>query len=309
MLSAFLCAFFWLNIFEELERRGLNPLESSIICQKGLHDMVSAAASPEMLQRKLVSDWSWENLERVAARSQKRLYPEDWVFHITRPHAEDDWTFGVTYTECAICKLFHKLGAQRFLRYICLNDYPMYGAMGVAQKRTETLAEHGAYCDFMMKAGGKDPGIITTPELLPEWRWNTCLTYFKITGDFEPDAVSELLQLKPTRQWRVGDIRRNGSRYEFAHWEYGSSSEYDVIVENQMMVTIRDLLTKMAELRTLKEQYGVSLTLVIVPTVHTGEVTPCLAPSSEVMKFCCESGTEIDIDLYVRDKKDMGQIL
>lgn len=39
--------------------------------------------------------------------------------------------------------------------------------------------------------------------------------------------------------------------------------------------------------------------LVIIPTVRHDESTPTLSLSMEVMKWCVETGTSIDIDLYV----------
>lgn len=45
---------------------------------------------------------------------------------------------------------------------------------------------------------------------------NSCYTYFKITGDFDPDDITHLLALSPEKQWRVGDLRRNGTVYDFA---------------------------------------------------------------------------------------------
>jgi hypothetical protein len=44
--------------------------------------------------------------------------------------------------------------------------------------------------------------------------------------------------------------------------------------------------------------------LEIVPTVYAGDITPCLAPSLDVMDFCHATRTELDIDLYVCDSTD-----
>lgn len=42
-----------------------------------------------------------------------------------------------------------------------------------------------------------------------------------------------------------------------------------------------------------------TFTLTVVPSVRFDEPAPCLAPSLEVMRFCCDTDTEMDIDLYV----------
>ena len=139
-----------------------------------------------------------------------------------------------------------------------------------------------------------------------------CYTYFRITGDFNPDTISKLLGLTPDESWKIGDIRKNGkSKYDFACWHFGTCEEYDVFVENQMLKTITPLLSKVNILKEIKNQFDVQYTLEVVPTVRFDESTPCLAPSIQIMQFCCDTGTKIDIDLYVScpDDFDDGVIL
>ena len=86
---------------------------------------------------------------------------------------------------------------------------------------------------------------------------NSCYTYFMIVGNFNPDDVSALLSLTPEESWKIGDLQRNGTKYEFAHWEIGRCAEYDVYVENQMRKTISVLLDKIATLNQIKEENDV----------------------------------------------------
>ena len=126
-----------------------------------------------------------------------------------------------------------------------------------------------------------------------------CYTYFRITGDFNPDVVSELLGLIPEKSWKMGDTRKNGTKYDFACWRFGTCQEYDIFVENQMLKTLAPLFSKIDILKQIKNKFDVSFTLEVVPTVRFDETAPCLAPSMKVMQFCCDTGTEIYIDLYV----------
>lgn len=104
---------------------------------------------------------------------------------------------------------------------------------------------------------------------------NSCNTYFKIVGNFNPDEVSELLNLTPEKTWKIGDLRRNGTMYDFALWEIGRCTEYDV-----------------------------NFVLEIVPTIYVGDTNPCLAPPLDVIDFCHATRTEIDIDMYVYNSED-----
>ena len=88
---------------------------------------------------------------------------------------------------------------------------------------------------------------------------NKCYTYFKITGNFDPDYITEILNLTPEQSWKIGDLRRNGTKYDFALWEIGRCEEYDVEVENQMRKTIAPLQDKISLLNKIKEENGETL--------------------------------------------------
>ena len=130
---------------------------------------------------------------------------------------------------------------------------------------------------------------------------NSCYTYFKIVGNFDPDKVSEILNLTPEKSWKIGDLRRNGTKYDFALWEIGRCTEYDIEVENQMRKTISLLQDKISLLNQIRIENDVTLTLEIVPTIYVGNTNPCLAPSLDVIDFCHATRTNIDIDMYVYD--------
>ena len=133
---------------------------------------------------------------------------------------------------------------------------------------------------------------------------NSCYTYFKIVGNFNPDEISAILNLTPEKSWKIGDLRRNGTKYDFAYWEIGRCSEYDVEVENQMRKTIAVLQDKITLLNQIREKYDVSFVLEIVTEIYANDTNPCLAPSLDVIDFCHATRTEIDIDMYVYDSTD-----
>lgn len=130
---------------------------------------------------------------------------------------------------------------------------------------------------------------------------NSCYTYFRIIGVFDPDEISKELGLEPVEMQRAGDKRKNGTVYEYSCCTFSRCNMYDVLVEKQMMQTIAPFLDKISELQKIKEKYDVDYWLEIVPSIFPGEPTPCLAPSKEVIKFCYETDTNIDIDLYVNE--------
>ena len=132
-----------------------------------------------------------------------------------------------------------------------------------------------------------------------------CYTYFRIVGDFDPDLITRYLRLVPEQVRRIGELRPNGSPYTEASWRFGTVKSHRLDTANQMMQTIEPLLTKADLLRKIKLTYDAKLWLQVVPLVRWDEPAPMLAPSLAVMRFCVETGTEIDVDLYVGCPDDM----
>lgn len=132
-------------------------------------------------------------------------------------------------------------------------------------------------------------------------RNDKCYTYFSIRGDFDPDMVTSMLELNPYKSWKSTDKRTNGPQYGFACWDYGKCEEYDILTENQMLKTIADLIPKIDILKKIREKYDVEYYLEVVPEIYSYNSHPCLSPSLDVIDFCHETRTNIDIDLYIMD--------
>ena len=119
---------------------------------------------------------------------------------------------------------------------------------------------------------------------------NQCYTYFKMVGNFNPDVITKILGIQPEKSWKVGDIRRNGTKYDFSFWSIGQCDDYNIKIENQMRKTISILLDKIELLNQIKDENDVLFYLQIVPTIYVENATPCLAPSLDVIDFCYKIG-------------------
>ena len=141
---------------------------------------------------------------------------------------------------------------------------------------------------------------------------NSCYTYFKMVGDFDPDEVTALLQLQPDETWKSGEPQRIGEQFmrrgpgmhKKSVWKFGRCNEYNPYVEEQMRATIAPLREKVDLLNRIRTTNDIQFFLVIVPTIYAGDINPCLAPPLDVIDFCHETRTEIDIDLYIYDSTD-----
>ncbi len=88
-----------------------------------------------------------------ASKSEERIFPEDWVYLFVE--GNEDFDFGLDFTECGIQKLLHKYNADEFTPYLCAMDIIMSDTANAGLYRTETLAEGGKRCDFRYKKGRK----------------------------------------------------------------------------------------------------------------------------------------------------------
>ncbi|MFX1563555.1 MAG: L-2-amino-thiazoline-4-carboxylic acid hydrolase [Promethearchaeota archaeon] len=123
-----------------------------------LYESIEAeAATVSRFKRWLARRLIWSRfvknrLKRMAAESQKCLYPENWVGIYIEGDGKN-FNLGLDYTECGICKFYHKQGADELTPYLCILDFPMSRARGSGLIRTTTLAEGGDRCDFRFKRG------------------------------------------------------------------------------------------------------------------------------------------------------------
>jgi hypothetical protein len=91
-------------------------------------------------------------LKKQAEESQKRLYPEDWVWSFVEGDGKE-FDYGTDITDCAIAKFFHAQGADELAPYMCLIDFAFSKALGLGLVRTMAIAEGGEKCDFRYKRG------------------------------------------------------------------------------------------------------------------------------------------------------------
>jgi hypothetical protein len=93
-----------------------------------------------------------ERLREQAAASQERRYPGDWVFTFVEGDGQA-FDYGLDFSECGICKLYHAQGADELTPYLCLSDYVVGKAFDRGFVRYKTLAEGADVCDFRYKEG------------------------------------------------------------------------------------------------------------------------------------------------------------
>jgi hypothetical protein len=107
--------------------------------------------------RYLVGRWGFtkynmNKLKKGASASQKRLYPEDWVWSFVEGDGRE-FDYGIDCTECGAYKFFRAQGADELTPYMCRLGLALSKAFGMGLTRTTTIAEGGEKCDYRFKRG------------------------------------------------------------------------------------------------------------------------------------------------------------
>ncbi|MFA9559504.1 DUF4279 domain-containing protein [Evansella sp. AB-rgal1] len=122
-------------------------------------------------------------------------------------------------------------------------------------------------------------------------------------GIFNPDDITNLLEIQPFRSCTYGDTRRIGSPYFFSCWDAEESDIDRLDIEAQCMDSIKNLKYKIPLLNQIKEKYDVNFVIMIVPSIY-GEEPPVMSFNKEIIEFCYLTGTTIEVDMYVFSEKE-----
>ena len=120
--------------------------------------------------RIIFSKFIFKRGKKKTEKSQLKKYPEDWVFEIVKGDGTN-FDVGINYTECGICKFYEKMGAKKYVPYLCLSDYSMARVFGIGLIRTQTLGNGAQSCDFRFKKNYETPSG-WPPENMEEFKGN-----------------------------------------------------------------------------------------------------------------------------------------
>lgn len=120
------------------------------------------------LRRSEFSSSRRKKLKAFARESQLKKYPNNWVME----YVEGDGTefdYACNYTECAVLKFYRKMGAEKYMPYVCVMDMTSSNALRTGLHRTTTLYFGGDCCDFQYKENRPSPPGLPLEDL-PEYK-------------------------------------------------------------------------------------------------------------------------------------------
>lgn len=122
--------------------------------------------------------------------------------------------------------------------------------------------------------------------------------YFCLFGDeFEPDDVTAIIGLNPTRT-----IRKGNPRPKHSSWEYSTGKIQDEVVDVYEMASslVSALAPYTDNIIKAKTDLGLQAVFEVVLTITTDDSksTPAIGFEFEVIEFLYKVGATIDIDTY-----------
>jgi hypothetical protein len=94
-----------------------------------------------------------QRVRKVAEETQKRLFPENYVFRFVEGDGVE-FDYGIDYTECGPCKFLEAEGVPELGPYLCVLDEISSDKFNWGLRRTMTIAEGDPVCDFRFKKNG-----------------------------------------------------------------------------------------------------------------------------------------------------------
>ncbi len=106
--------------------------------------------------RLLLGRFSEQYIRKQAAQSQKRQYPEDWVYRFVDGNGKDS-SSGVDISECAVIKLYDKQGVHALKPFCNFFDIVMGKHMNLGCVINPHLGSGGEMCSFRYQRGRLTP--------------------------------------------------------------------------------------------------------------------------------------------------------
>jgi hypothetical protein len=141
-----------LAFFLVMKEKGQPVEESGRAVYRAMEGSLAGQSPLEKAEANVSSTTYGKIFEGIALNTEKNNYPENWKA-VYVPGDKKTFDYGIDYTECAVCKLFNRFGAQDFTPYLCLGDFASSKEFDTGLVRTETLARGGRRCDFRFKSG------------------------------------------------------------------------------------------------------------------------------------------------------------
>lgn len=146
----------YLAIYRALQKQGRTAEEAGrlIYCMGTEEALAISPLGRRVMEVLWFSRLLRKLIERRAIKSQRRIYPADFVMNYVEGDGQE-FDYGVDYLECANCKFLQAESAFEIAPYVCATDKPISELMGWGLYRRTTIADGSPICQFRFKKGGE----------------------------------------------------------------------------------------------------------------------------------------------------------
>lgn len=126
------------------------------------------------------------------------------------------------------------------------------------------------------------------------------LCEFRIIGeDFPVDNVTEVLNIKPTETYCIGEkMTYTSKKYNHTEWMYSTGYIETLDIDCQLKKIINIFELKSEKLIQIRQKYSLDICIEIVILIENNE-PPAIYFDDEVIKFASKIGAVIDVDTYI----------
>lgn len=131
-------------------------------------------------------------------------------------------------------------------------------------------------------------------------------TEFCIKGTFDPEEITNILNIPPSKSWKQNDrieskkIRFDaGARRPFSLWCCGYNESYNGDIARQIKVTIAPVKAKIPFIKEYAQKNKIDIFIRVICDATSGDITPDFSMDSEIIDFCKALGATIDVDLNI----------
>ena len=115
---------------------------------------------------------------------------------------------------------------------------------------------------------------------------------------FDLELITNVLNVKPTVQWRKGDTINNRQIVrQDTTWSFGIGLQSSYDIEEQSKQFLSVFINRLDKLKLLKSEQNIDILILYTVKVYNSE-TPIMSLNSEIINFARELGAKIDFDLY-----------
>lgn len=124
--------------------------------------------------------------------------------------------------------------------------------------------------------------------------------YFAFRGDnFDPDVLTQKLQINPSDSWRTGDPGKYIQQQKNSCWMLKSTENELLNLDKLVEEVIAKLSDKVEMINILKKEYNLETILEIIMYVDVNEEqsTPWISHNKQILNFLYFTGTTMDLDI------------